>query len=407
MNRLILTLILAGLSMIGPFAIDTFLPSFPAIAREFAISQEMVQQALSAYLLAFATMCLFYGTLSDSFGRRRVILASLLLFAVASVGACLAPGFGWLIASRVAQGLAAGAGMVIGLAIVRDRYTGAVAQRMMSHITMVFGLAPAIAPVIGGFLHVAFGWRSVFVFMAAIAVLLFAASHRFLEETLPVDKRVPFHPTTLARGYWNALRNHRFVASCLACGFAFGGMALYIASAASFVLDILHLPETAFAWLFVPMVGGMVAGSSLGGRLASRMPRARVLRIGLACMGVAGVVNVACNAAFVAALPWAVLPILVYTLGLGLAMPVMNMMTLDLLPGRAGLGASLLNFVRTLIFSLVSGVVAPLLFHSALRIAEGVLLTLALSYLCWWIARSRAGSGASPVAPQATLARAD
>jgi DHA1 family bicyclomycin/chloramphenicol resistance-like MFS transporter len=393
-SRLALTLVLAGLSMVGPFAIDTFLPSFPAIAQEFAISQGLVQQALSAYLFAFAGMCLFYGTLSDSFGRRRVILASLLLYVAASGGAALAPGFGWLLAARVLQGLAAGAGMVIGLAIVRDRFSGPVAQRMMAHITMVFGLAPAIAPVIGGYLHVAFGWRSVFVFLAAVGVILFAASWRWLDESLPPERRVPFHPATVARGYASALGDPRFVARTLACGFAFGGFALYIASAPGFVLGILRLPETGFAWLFVPMIGGMVGGSSLGGRLAHSLARAQLLRAGFACMGAAAVANVVGNAGWPAVLPWAVLPVMLYTFGLGLAMPVMNMMTMDLLPKRGGLAASLLNAVRMLVFSLVSGLVAPLLFHSALRLAEGMAAGVLLAAVFWWLGRVRVATAA-------------
>lgn len=376
---------LAGLSMIGAFAIDTFLPSFPAIAHQFSISMPVVQQALSAYLLAFSAMTLFYGTLSDSFGRRPVILASLLLFTAASIGAALAPSFAWLLAFRVLQGLSAGGGMVIGQAIVRDRFAGAAAQRLMSHITMVFGLAPAIAPVIGGYLHVTFGWRSVFVFMTALGLALFLASHRFLHESLPRESRIRFHPLSLAKNYWTALRHRRFLARSLAAGFAFGGLGLYISSAASFVINILHLPETAFAWLFVPMIGGMVLGSALGARLAHRAKPAAVLRYGFACMAVAAIANLAYNQLFAAAVPWAVLPIMLYTFGLGLSMPGMSLTALDLFPKMRGLAASLLNFVQMLIFSLISGVIAPMLFDSAFKLAQGVLACFVLAATCWGI----------------------
>ena len=146
----LLTWILAGLAMVGPLAIDTYLPSFPAIVQDFNASPLLVQQTLSFFLFTFAFMMLFYGTLSDSFGRRPVILVSLVLYVIASVGAALAPSLGWLLAWRVLQGLSAGAGSVIGRAIVQDRYSGAAAQKILSHIMMVFALAPAIAPVLGG-----------------------------------------------------------------------------------------------------------------------------------------------------------------------------------------------------------------------------------------------------------------
>jgi len=163
-----LTLTLAGLAMLGAFSVDAFLPSFPAISADFQVDAAVVQQTLSAYLLAFSVMSLFYGTLSDAFGRRPVILVSLVVFTLASAGAAFAPSFGWLLLCRVLQGLSAGGGRVIGQAIVRDRFAGAEAQRLMASITMVFGLAPAVAPVIGGYLHSAFGWRSVFVFLVAV-----------------------------------------------------------------------------------------------------------------------------------------------------------------------------------------------------------------------------------------------
>lgn len=393
-----LTLILAGLSMVGPFAIDTFLPSFPAIGEQFAVGPELVQQALSAYLLAFAAMNLFYGTLSDSFGRRPVILSSLALFTVSSIGAAAATSFDGLLLFRVLQGLSAGGGMVIGQAIVRDRFSGPVAQRLLSHIVMVFGLAPAIAPMLGGFLQVHFGWRASFVFMAGIGLVLMLACLRFLQESLPQKQRTAFHPVNLGRHYLAAVRHPQFLVRALAVGFAFGGLGLYIASAASFVMRILHLPETAFGWLFLPMIGGLVGGSALGARLAMRTQPDAVIRLAFTCMAIATAANLAYNWLFPAVVPWAVLPIMLYTFGLGLAMPAMNLLTLDLFPHMRGLAASLLSFLQMLIFSLVSGVVAPLLFDSAFKLAQGVLGCFLLTVLCWWLGTRRRPQAAASLA---------
>jgi len=381
----ILTVILAGLAAIGPFAIDTFLPSFHAISQQFDVSLAAVQQTLSAYLVAAGLMNLFYGTISDSFGRRPVILISLVLFTAASVGAALAPSFGWLLVFRVLQGLTASAGRVIGQAIVRDRFEGAAAHRLMSYVMMVFGLAPAIAPVLGGYLHVAFGWRSVFVFMAGLGFVLLLATYRFLGESLAPERRTRFHPMTVARNYATALRHRPFVARTLAVGFAFGGLGLYISSAASFVINILHLPETAFAWLFLPMIGGMVAGSALSSRVGAGMRPGAVLSMGFACMGLAVCVNLAYNGFFVAAIPWAVLPVMLYTLGLGFTMPALMLSALDVFPQMRGLAASLVASVQMLMFSLISGVVAPILFDGAFKLAGGVAILYLLALSCWGI----------------------
>src|SRR6478609_5846888 len=279
MQRLLMV-ILACLGMVGALAIDTYLPSIPAIGRAFAVGPVAVQQTLSVFLFTFAFMMLFYGTLSDSFGRRPVILAALAMYTLGSVGAALAPTFGWLLAFRALQGLSAGAGSVIGQAIVQDRFSGAQAQKMMSHIMMVFGLAPAIAPVLGGWLHVTFGWRATFVFLAAFGSLMMLLVWRLLPESLPRAQRHAFHGVAIAKNYLMVLRRPKFLLLALAVGLAFGGLSLYIGSAANFVMDILHLPETAFAWMFIPLISGMVIGSAWGGKRAGSHAPEKMRAIG-------------------------------------------------------------------------------------------------------------------------------
>ncbi len=386
--NILLTLILAGLTMVGPLAIDTYLPSFPAIAQAFNASPLLVQQTLSAYLFTFAFMMLFYGTLSDSFGRRPVILASLFVYIAASLGAASAPSFGWLLACRVLQGLAAGAGSVVGRAIVQDRFSGAEAQKILSHIMMVFGLAPAIAPVLGGWLQVALGWRSIFGFLAAFGILMFAVVYRFLPESLPVAERHPFCLGTIAANYKSVLRHRQFLLLSMAIGMTFGGFALYIGSAAYFVINILHLRETAFGWLFIPLISGMMIGSALAGKFAHRYAQTRLIGIGYALMSLAAVANIAYNACFVAAVPWAVLPLFLYSFALAIAMPPMTLIALNHFPKHRGLASSMQSFIQMLLFALISGLVAPLLFDSALKLAYGVMAGLTLSLICALLSQS-------------------
>jgi DHA1 family bicyclomycin/chloramphenicol resistance-like MFS transporter len=384
MQRL-LTVILACLGMVGALAIDTYLPSFHAIGRDFDVGPLAVQQTLSVFLFAFAFMMLFYGTLSDSFGRRPVILVALALYTAASLGAVFAPTFGVLLACRVVQGLAAGAGSVIGQAIVQDRYAHdqAHAQKIMAHIMMVFGLAPAIAPILGGWLHVSFGWRSTFLFLATFGALMIVLVLRWLPESLPREQRHAFHGVAIARNYLKVLRHPQFLLLASAVGLAFGGLSLYIGSAANFVMVILKLPETAFAWLFIPMIGGMTIGSAWSAKVAARIAPVRMMWLGFTIMGVGGLASVLYNMMFVATVPWAVLPLAVYTFGLAVAMPAIQVGALALFPDNRGLAASMLSFIQMTLFALVSGLVAPMLFDSAYKLACGVLAGLAASFVCW------------------------
>ena len=218
-----LATLLAAQSMIGPFAIDTYLPSFPAIQADLRVSPAQMQQTLSVYLVVFAAMTLFHGTLSDSFGRRPVVLASLLVFVVASVGCALAPSFEQLLTFRGVQGLSSGAGIVVGRAIIRDSFEGHAAQRLMSLVTMIFGIAPAVAPVIGGWLQAVLGWRSVFVFLAVYSAALRAACCVRLPETLAAKDRQPFRLAPLARNYWTLGRSLPLFLLSSAIAFNFSG----------------------------------------------------------------------------------------------------------------------------------------------------------------------------------------
>jgi len=392
MQRL-LTTILACLGMIGALAIDTYLPSMPAIGVEFGVGPVAVQQTLSVFLFFFAFMMLFYGTLSDSFGRRPVILGALGLYTLSSIGAAWAPTFGWLLFFRALQGLSAGAGSVIGQAIVQDRFKGAEAQKMMSHILMVFGLAPAIAPVLGGWLHVHFGWRANFVFLAIFGALMILVVARMLPESLPREKRQAFHPATISRNYLMVLRNPQFVMLSLALGLVFGGLSLYIGAAANFVMEILGLPETAFAWMFIPLIGGMVVGSAWGGKRAVKAPPGRLLWIGYSVMAAGSLLNVGYNVLFAAAIPWAVLPLAIFTFGLAVAMPGLQLTAMGLFPHNRGLAASMVGFIQMMSFALVSGLVAPLLFGSALKLACGAAIGVALSFGMWRLSRRFAAPG--------------
>src|SRR5215470_945840 len=188
-----LAVLLAALSMVSPFSIDTFFPSFYAIAAEFGLSKWAVQQTLTVYMLPLSIMSLVQGPLSDALGRRPVILAGISVYTVASLGCTFAPNFGTLLAFRGLQGLSAGVGVIVGRAVIRDLFEGAQAQKLMSLVTMLFAFAPSVAPVIGGWIHVTLGWHAVFGFMALFAFALAIGTYLLLPETHPKEKRPHLH----------------------------------------------------------------------------------------------------------------------------------------------------------------------------------------------------------------------
>lgn len=375
--------ILAALSMLGALSVDAYLPALPAIAKQFSVATADAQQSLTVYVFAFGIMTLFYGTLSDSFGRRPVVLVSLVLYFLSSIGAALANSMEALLAFRLLQGLSAGAGVVIGRAIVGDLCEGAEAHRAMSYISAVFGLAPAIAPILGGWLQAAFGWRSIFLFIAIFTLALLVACAVSLRESLPPEKRPPFQPRIILANYGIVGRDPRFMLRSLSIALAFSGIMIYVAAAPVFVMEVLRLSVTDFGWLFVPLIGGMTLGSLAAGRLSHAWRAETIIRGSFFVMFFAAGANLAFSRWLAPALPWAVIPVAVYAFGAAAATPAMTMMALEMFPEIRGLAASFQTFVFMLLFTLASGVVAPRLAGSTLNFAIVMAASVTLALAAW------------------------
>lgn len=374
---------LAALSMAGPFSIDTYLPAFPAIAREFALTPLQVQQTMSAYLAAFAVMMLFHGALSDSFGRRPVVLVNLAVFMLATLGCTLSTSYAQLVGFRVLQGFSAGAGVVVARAIIRDSFEGQSAQRVLSFVTMLFGIAPAIAPVIGGWLQEHYGWRSVFVFLTGYGALMLAVCAMRLPETHPPASRQPFAPGPLAANYWRLARSPALMCLSFANGLNWAGGFLYVASAPAVIYRLLGLTERDFAVLFVPGIAGVMLGSYVSGRIAGRIAPRRTVAVAYAIMFGAVAANLGYHALAPAALPWTVLPFMVYGIGMALAMPSIVLTALDLFPENRGLASSLQGFAQTASGALTAGVVSPLVSGHGVTLALGMLALATAGWLAW------------------------
>jgi len=382
-----LAVMLAGLSMLGPFSIDAYLPAFPNIQSTLHATPIEVQQSLTFYMLAFAGMVLWHGALSDAFGRRNVILVSLAMFAIGTLGCAAAHTVHYLWVFRIMQGVSAGAGVVVGRAIIRDLYADAAAARLLSMVTMIFSIAPAIAPILGGWIVTLFDWRSIFLSLLAYSILLFIFCYRRLPETLPPEKRHPFNPRFLVRNYGEILRSPLFHFKTGVLALNFAGLFVYISAAPIFLPEQLHLGASQFGWLFIPSVGGVFLGALAANRMAGKMTFSRQIGIGFCFLLAASLFNLIYHLFLPPALPWTVAPMLFYTFGMSVVAPGATLLALDLFPHIRGTVASCQSFAVTLLGAIVAGVIAPVLSHSALWLAAGQAVFSTSALVLWLTSR--------------------
>lgn len=380
-----LLLLLAALNTIGPFSVDTYLPAFPSIETGLHATPLQMQQSLTAYLLPFSFMMLWHGAISDAVGRKRVIIVGQFIFLLASLLCAAAPSIELFWIGRVLQGLSAGAGVIVGRAVIRDYFDGISAQRLMSHVTMVFAVSPAIAPILGGWLATALDWRAIFYLLCVIALSLLVMTWKLLPETLPLEKRQSLHPTHLLAGYTSILGSLPFIMLCLSMGLFFSGFFIYVMSAPVFLINHLGLKETQFGWLFVPIVTGMILGSAVSAKLAGRLHPAATIVLAYGIAGTATLINIALNYALGDSVATRIPQITLYTFGMSIAMPTLTLRALDMFPHRRGMAASCQGFIQTLIMSAVAGIVAPMLWDTTRHLAWGMVGGLMLSLTAYLI----------------------
>ncbi len=377
-----LTVFAALLSMIGPFTIDAYLPSFPDIETEFGISRALLSQSLGVYLLAFACSTLLWGPLSDRIGRRRVILLSMALYTLGSVGCALAANAQSFLFLRVLQGLAASGGFIASRAMIRDAHDAEAAHREMSQVMLLFALAPAIAPVLGGWLHDHYGWRSVFWFLSAYGCLMFLVS-LFVGETLSGANRQSIQPAAVWRVYVKTLTHRAFPALVINLSMSFAALFIYIAGAPAVIFDLLGMGSKDFGWLFIPIVSGLAVGATISGRLAHRWVKSKTINTGLVIMSAATLLNLLLAGFTAPGIVTVIGPLVIYVLGLALVMPAVTVLALDCMPYNRGTAASMQGFIQMMSNAAVASLVVPFLQARRLSFALGQALFLLLAVALW------------------------
>ena len=275
-RRLGMLAVLGALSSFGPLSMDMYLPSTPTIAANLHASQSLVQLTLSGCLAGLAVGQLVAGPVSDGLGRKRPLLAGLAAFTVLSVACAAAPDIGALIAFRFLQGMAGAGGVVLSLAIVRDLYTGTELARVLGSLMLVFGLAPVLAPVIGGQILRFTSWRGVFGVLAAIGLVLLLLAW-FLPETLPPQRRTPSRLRQLLSDSRTLLDDRQYVGYTLAIALGNAALITYISALPFIVEDAYHESPQLFSVFFMINSIGLVAMAQVGARLVKRLPITRVV----------------------------------------------------------------------------------------------------------------------------------
>ncbi len=382
-RRAMLTLLLASFTMLGPFSIDTYLPAFPTMQAQLPATEVQMQLSLTLYFVGFAIVTLLHGAVSDAIGRKPVIVGTLVVHAIGSVGCALSDSITGLLAFRLLQGMFAGAGFVVGRAVVRDLFDGHDAQRQLSRIQMLFAIAPIVAPILGGWLVAHLNWQSIFWFLASYALLAALWAKIGLPESHPADKRLKFSLRSLFNTYSQIFLSKRFQLLAAIPGINFMGFFVYIAGAPAMLLGHLQLTTKDFWILFTPAIAGITLGAFVAGRLAGKIEMRRQVAWGFSIMAVAAVINLLVSA-FVAPSVWVhIPPFVLYAVGMAMITPSITVALLDAFAWARGTVSALQSSCHVAMMAVTTAFVVATAQKSLLGFAVVMAITSAIGFAIW------------------------
>ncbi len=346
-GRARLFVLLGGLTAFGPLSIDMYLPALPAIGRDLAASESLIQLTLTACLIGLAIGQVVAGPISDALGRRRPVLIGVAGYVLASLLCAVAPTAPILVSLRLLQGLAGAAGIVIARAIVRDLYTGSAAARYFSRLILIFGIAPILAPVLGAQIMRFTSWHGIFLALAVVTALLWLGAARALPETLPVERRRSGSLGDTVQTFRRLAADTRFLGYAVSGGLGFGAMFAYIAGSPFVLQGIYHVSPQTFSLIFGLNAVGFVITSQINGSLVGRIPPARLLTVGVTVTGVAGLALLA--VILIGGLGLAVVlpPLFVLVSSIGFVVPNAVALALSRHPEAAGTGSALVGVIQS------------------------------------------------------------
>lgn len=381
---------LAALAALAPFAIDTYLPAFHVMGEELGATDVQIQQSLTFYLLPYAAMTLWHGAISDAIGRITTIKIGLSVFVLASIGCAFAPNVETLWFFRALQGASGGAGNTVARAMVRDLFEGPQAQRVMATVQMLFGIAPAIAPIIGGFL-LGINWQIIFIFLALYASVSLWAAVSFLPETMPPEKRTKLSAKNVVANYKTIFGDSEYAKLVIAVSANFSGFFIYVLASAVFLGKHLQLGPTEYGYLFIPTVTGMMIGSYLAKWAAGKVAGRKLIKWTYAWMLLMACVNIGICYYLPSGLI-NVLPIALYNIGMAATLPILSLAALNRHPKIRGTAASGQAFMQMLLSTVSAGFVVPLVWYAPSGLAMAMLCYLIMGFITIRMTRLWQGS---------------
>ncbi|MCU4181718.1 multidrug effflux MFS transporter [Bosea sp. BH3] len=365
-DTLAMTAVLAMLTALGPLSTDFYLPSLPEIVRVMDTDIAGAQATLSSFLFGFAAGQIFWGPLSDRLGRKPILFAGLALFGLATLACAMAPSVEALTVARALQALGASGPIVLGRAMVRDLYDGPRAGRELARMGMIMGLVPAVAPVLGGVLQAAFGWRSTFIASLVFAVGLATVIATVMPETLRQRSPQPLSLVTIFRGFGVLLKNRAFRVYVGLTSLCYAGLFAFISGSSFVLIDIYGLTPVQYGLAFGFAVLGYISGTIIAQRLVGRRGMDGVISLGVTCLAIGGLVMLVCVLSGFGGAAGVVVPMALYTCGVGLAMPQSQASAMMPFPDRAGAASSLNGLCQMLLSACVGLLVGHLLKRGAL-----------------------------------------
>lgn len=338
--------LLSSLVALGPLATDMYLPALPTLGVALDAGVDQLQLTLSVFMVGFACSQLIYGPLSDRFGRRPVMIGGLLVFAAATLGCLHVQSIETLIVLRFFQAMGGCAGPVLGRAIVRDLYEREQAARMLSYMGAVMGLAPAVAPLIGGYLLVTLGWRSIFQALALYGVLALVVITWVVGESNRQPDPQALRFRRLLGNYVRLCRDRRYLGYVLSVSFVFAGLFAFISGSSFVIMDYFGYAPQQFGYFFAIMVAGYMVGTLLSARLGQRVALDRLLLGGALLCAVSGASMMLLNWWRLPHVAVVVVPMMGYAMGVGIVMPQGMAGAIGPFPRMAGVASALLGFIQ-------------------------------------------------------------
>ena len=378
-----LTLLLAMLTALGPLSMDMYLPSLPDIAHVLSAPVARTQLTISSYLIGFAAGQMIYGPLSDRYGRRPVLLAAVALYLASTLACAAAQSVDVLIAARALQGISGSGAIVLARAIVRDVYSGVQAARELSLMGSISATAPIVAPMIGGVLQAAFGWRANFICMSAGGLIALVVAARLLPETLrPANRAGSLSFFSMMRGYGAVARHRGFLIYLGIITTTYAGLFAWVSGASVVLQGVYGLSPVTFGFTFALGAAGYMLGAMIATRLVVRLGLDRTIGVGVVVIAAGGLALVLAVATGIPGL-WLVAAMALYLAGVGLAMPQAMAGALTPFPDRAGTAASLMGLVQQALAAIIAAVIGGFLVRSAWPVTGVVVAMSTLTFVLW------------------------